>query len=107
MNQRPDIDIVLGQCLAPIPESLLRAHARGEVLFIAGAGVSRDAGLPDFRKLVVEVYEELDSAVYSVISRIPSSNNNQEAPDLSNLRDGQKAEVKRFQRGEYDVVGYA
>lgn len=104
MNQRPDIDIVLGQCLAPIPESLLRAHARGEVLFIAGAGVSRDAGLPDFRKLVVEVYEELDSAVYSVISRIPSSNNNQEAPDLSNLRDGQKAEVKRFQRGEYDVV---
>ena len=107
MTQTPDIsgrDIVLGQGLAPIPERLLLAHARGEVLFIAGAGVSRDAGLPDFRKLVVEVYEELDSAVYSVISRISSSNNNQEAPDLSDLRDGQKAEVKRFQRGEYDVV---
>ena len=107
MTQTPDIssrDIVLGRGLASIPERLLLAHARGEVLFIAGAGVSRDAGLPDFRKLVVEVYEELDSAVYSVISRIPSSNNNQEDPDLSNLRDGQKAEVKRFQRGEYDVV---
>ena len=107
MTQTPDIssrDIVLGEDLAPIPERLLLAHARGEVLFIAGAGVSRDAGLPDFRKLVVKVYKELDSAVYSVISRMPSSNNNQEDLDLSNLRDGQKAEVKRFQRGEYDVV---
>ena len=99
-------DIVLGQGLAPIPEHLLLAHARGEVLFIAGAGVSRDAGLPDFRKLVVEVYKykALDLAVHSVISRISSSNDNEEAPDLSNLEDNQKAEVERFRKGEYDVV---
>ena len=85
-------DIVLGQGLAPIPEHLLLAHARGEVLFIAGAGVSRDAGLPDFRKLVVEVYKykALDLAVHSVISRISSSNDNEEAPDLSNLEDNSK-----------------
>ena len=96
MNQRPDRDIVLGEGLAPIPESLLRAHARGEVLFIAGAGVSRDAGLPDFRDLVVKVYEEQDPAVHSVIS------DNGQAPPELNAR--QKAEVERFRKGEYDVV---
>ena len=96
MNQRPDRDIVLGEGLAPIPESLLLAHARGEVLFIAGAGVSRDAGLPDFRKLVVSVYEELDSAVHSVISG--------GGQETSKLDARQKAEVKRFCKGEYDVV---
>ena len=87
---------MLGQGLAPIPERLLLAHARGEVLFIAGAGVSRSAGLPDFRDLVVKVYEELDPAVHSVIS-----DDGQDPPELNA---GQKAEVKRFQRGEYDVV---
>lgn len=99
MTQTPDIssrDIALGQGLAPIPERLLRAHALGEALFIAGAGVSRDSGLPDFRDLVVKVYEELDPAVHSVIS-----DDGQDPPELNA---SQKAEVKRFQRDEYDVV---
>lgn len=99
MNQRADIysrNIVLGRGLAPVPERLLLAHARGEVLFIAGAGVSMDAGLPNFRELVVKVYKELDPVVHSVIS-----NNSQGPQDLT---DEQKAEVKRFCKGEYDVV---
>ncbi len=120
MTQTPDIsnrDIVLGKGLAPIPERLLLAHARGEVLFIAGAGVSRDAGLPDFRELVVKVYEELDPAVHSVISkkrillRIYNSQNRElysvtsyNGQDTPSLTAGQEAEVERFQRGEYDVV---
>ena len=98
MNQRSGTggrDIVLGQGLAPIPERLLLAHARGEILFVAGAGVSRSACLPDFRGLVIKVYKALDSTVYSVIS--------DDGP-RSNLNAGQKAEVERFQRGEYDVV---
>ena len=45
----------LGPALAAIPERLLLAHARGEVLFIVGAGVSRCADLPDFRGLVLKV----------------------------------------------------
>ena len=99
MNQRADIysrNIVLGRGLAPVPERLLLAHARGEVLFIAGAGVSRDAGLPDFRELVEKVYKELDPVMYSVIS-----NKNQAPPDLT---DDQQAELNRFRKEEYDVV---
>ena len=99
MNQRSDTggrDIVLGQDLVPIPERLLLAHARGEILFVAGAGVSRSACLPDFRGLVIKVYKALDSAVYSVISG--------DGPGSSNLNAVQKAELKRFQKDEYDVV---
>ena len=33
----------MGPGLAAIPERLLLAHARGEVLFIAGAGISQPA----------------------------------------------------------------
>ena len=120
MIQKPDIsgrDILLGQDLARIPERLLLAHAQGEVLFIAGAGVSRDAGLPDFRDLVVKVYEELDPTVHSVISkkrillRIYNSQNREvysvisyDGQDPPELNASQKAEVERFQKGEYDLV---
>lgn len=52
--------IPLGSGLAAIPERLLLAHARGEVLFIAGAGISQPATLPDFRGLVLRVYAQLD-----------------------------------------------
>jgi len=44
-------DIALGPDLPPVPERLLLAHARGEVLFICGAGVSQPAGLPLFKGL--------------------------------------------------------
>ena len=107
MNQTPDIgsrNIVLGQGSAPIPERLLLAHARGEVLFIGGAGISKAAGLPDFRDLVVKVYGTLDSPMHSVISKISPSNDGQKDPDVSKLDDGQKAEFKRFQGGDYDTV---
>jgi hypothetical protein len=90
--------------LAAIPERLLLAHARGEVLFIAGAGVSQPAGLPDFRGLVLRVYAELDMAVYAVISSIPEKAHNQWSTDLSGLSNQQAAEVKRFINSDYDVV---
>ena len=41
--------ISLSPGLVAIPEKLLLAHARGEVLFIGGAGISKPADLPDFR----------------------------------------------------------
>ena len=97
-------DIVLGAGLPPIPEGLLLAHARGEVLFICGAGISKPAGLPDFRELVLDVYQELDAAVYEVISGLPHDACNQWQADCSGLTNNQAAEVRRFIARDYDVV---
>lgn len=96
--------VSLGSGLAAIPERLLLAHARGEVLFIAGAGVSQPANLPDFRGLVLKVYSQLDTAVHAVISGIPREACNQWIVDLSSLTNQQAAEVNRFIDGDYDVV---
>lgn len=96
--------ISLAHKLPAIPERLLLAHARGEVLFIVGAGISRPAKLPDFRGLVLKVYEKLDAAVHAVILSIPSTAHNQYKIDLSSLTNQQAAEVKRFINGDYDVV---
>ena len=43
-----------------VPESLLRRHEDGRVVFFAGAGVSKAAGLPDFRELVIQLFEALN-----------------------------------------------
>ena len=96
--------ITLGSGAAAIPERLLLAHARGEVLFVAGAGISQPAGLPDFRGLVVKVYAQLDTAVHDVIYAIPRGACNHWNADLTGLTNQQAAEVKRFVGGDYDVV---
>ena len=96
--------ISLGSTQVAVPERLLLAHARGEVLFIAGAGVSQPAGLPDFRGLVVQVYAIVDPVVHSVVSLIPRSEKNPQNVDLSMLTYRQAAEVTRFVSGDFDVV---
>ncbi|MDE0508894.1 MAG: SIR2 family protein [Gammaproteobacteria bacterium] len=96
--------ISFGEGLAAVPERLLLAHARGEVLFICGAGVSQPAGLPDFRQLVLDVYETLDPPVYEVLTEVPASACNQWQANSAGLTDRQSAEVKRFVIGDYDVV---
>jgi len=95
--------IPFGPNLPAIPERLLLAHARGEVLFIAGSGISRPT-LPDFRELVLQVYSTLDPAVHAIISQIPSNTPNNFLPNLSPINEGQAAEVMRFTRKDYDVV---
>lgn len=42
-----------------IPDSLLRAHEEGRVVFFCGAGISYPAGLPGFCKLVDDIYDVL------------------------------------------------
>jgi hypothetical protein len=96
--------ITLGSGLAPIPERLLLAHARGQVLFVAGAGISKHSGLPDFRDLVLKVYAQLDRPVHTVLSSVPATAHNQWKVDLSGVTSQQAAEVKRFIMGDYDVV---
>ena len=94
----------LGDGLAAIPERLMLAHARGEVLFICGAGVSMPADLPDFRELVLKVYARLDQAVHGVLANLPAGACNNWETDCSALTERQTAEVKRFILGDYDVV---
>jgi NAD-dependent SIR2 family protein deacetylase len=94
----------LGHGLCAIPERLLLAHARGEVLFICGAGISRPAGLPDFRQLVLEVYAKLDTSTHSILTELPPGACSQWQANCSGLTDRQTAEVKRFILGDYDVV---
>jgi hypothetical protein len=96
--------ISLGKKLVPIPERLLLAHARGEVLFIAGAGISLPAGMPDFRGLTLKVYEKIDPAVYKILIEIPRNACNQWIPNVSSLTHRQAAEVKRFVMGDFDVA---
>ncbi|MEX0760681.1 MAG: SIR2 family protein, partial [Tistlia sp.] len=96
--------ISLGAGLATIPERLLLAHARGKILFICGAGVSNPAGLPDFRSLVIDVYQKLDAGVHTVLKTLPLGICNQWETNVSDLNDAQRAEVKRFILGDYDVV---
>lgn len=107
MASNPTIDdrvIALGPGLSAIPERLLLAHARGEVLFLCGAGISRPAGLPDFRQLVLDVYQSLDTSTHSVLNGLPRGACNQWQADCTGLTDGQTAEVRRFISGDYDVV---
>lgn len=93
-----------GNGLAAIPERLLLAHARGEVLFICGAGISSPAGLPDFRQLMLDVYARLDGVVHSVLANLPAGACNQWQANCAGLTERQTAEVKRFIAGDYDVV---
>jgi len=80
------------------------SHARGEVLFICGAGISRPANLPDFRELVLDVYAVLDTGVHAVLTDLPRVACNQWAANCTGLTERQAAEVKRFIVGDYDVV---
>ena len=100
----------LGKGLPKLPERLLLAHGRGEVLFLAGAGVSRSAGLPDFRELVLHVYKKLDPPVHEILTQLKCRTCEPWQPCAcptaarSNLTAGQTAEVRRFRLREYDVV---
>jgi hypothetical protein len=91
--------IPLGPGLPAIPERLLLAHARGEVLFIAGAGVSKPAGLPDFRELVIKICARLDAGLHTVIKDIPRAVCNRWQVDCSSLTNMQAAEVNRLIAG--------
>ena len=94
----------LGPKLPPIPERFLLAHARGEVLFVCGAGVSMSSGLPDFRELVCEVYRTLDPSVFDVLCCLDAKMEDSRKLDCSSLDDKQKAEIRRFIRRDFDIV---
>lgn len=99
-----DREVSLGEGLPKIPERLLRAHGKGEVLFVCGAGVSVPAGLPEFRELAMKVYEALDPAVHRAIKDVPKGACNLWEPNCESLNPSQVAEARRFVAGDYDVA---
>jgi SIR2-like domain len=112
-----DDDVVtFAEGLPPIPEKLLLARDRGEVLFITGAGISRPApsSLPSFRELVVRVYDRLDAAMAAKLHAILDQENDARATGsvprtswtdhTAGLNASQQAELRAFTDDEFDVV---
>ena len=97
-------EIALREGLMKIPERLLLAQARGKVLFVCGAGVSRPAGLPLFRGLVKMVYESLDPPVHAVLDELDRRRDSDWRASCGGLNEVQTAEVGRFSAEEYDVA---
>ncbi|WDO01513.1 hypothetical protein C3Y05_018020 [Aeromonas allosaccharophila] len=62
-----------------IPDSLLQAQEEGRVVFFCGTGISYPAGLPGFKGLVEQIYQ-------------------QNGTDLSEI------EREAFKRGQYDAT---
>lgn len=96
--------LALGPGCCHLPERLLLAHGRGEVLFITGAGTSMPAGLPDFRKLTLDVYQKLDGPLHSALVSVPAGVCNHWEISPANLKPYQIAEARRFIQGDYDVA---
>ena len=48
-----------------VPDDLLRFHEDGKVVFFCGAGISKGAGLPDFKGLVKRIWKEIGNNALS------------------------------------------
>ena len=99
-----DAEVVLGRKCAALPERLLLAHARGQVLFLAGAGVSMSgpACLTSFRDLVLEVYRRLHDPLFPVLQELAGQG--PVPPKGPALTAHQKAEARHFETQQFDVV---
>lgn len=95
---------MLREDLMRIPERLLLAQARGKVLFVCGAGISKPAGLPLFGELVKMVYEKLDPAIFGVLQTLKLHPGRDWKTACSGLDEAQTAEVGRFLHDEFDVA---
>ncbi|RVG14950.1 SIR2 family protein [Sinorhizobium meliloti] len=99
-------EVHLGAGLPSLPEELLLARDRGEVLFIVGAGASYPAPskLPDFGGLVSDIYDIVDPAMSDAIKAVREKDGPtwDKAPQL--LSHQQRTELKFLCQREYDVV---
>jgi hypothetical protein len=109
--------VFLEPSLPGLPLDLLLARDRGEVLFLTGAGVSRPppSNLPDFRGLVVDICNRVDTALAAALNAWIAETENARAANppcdpqpwtafAAALDPGQKAEFNRFVSGDYDVA---
>lgn len=106
--------VYLAPGLPGIPEELMLARDRGDVLFMTGAGVSmaEPSNLPLFRGLVLEIASRLDArlgaAMEAWVGAFEARNQGDPIPPASMFADEldprQHAELARFVRGDFDIV---
>lgn len=106
--------VYLAPDLPGIPEELMLARDRGEVLFMTGAGVSmaEPSNLPLFRGLVLDIAKQLDARLGAAmelwVEALRSRKRDDPIPPTSTFAEDldprQHAEFNRFVRGDYDMV---
>jgi hypothetical protein len=99
-------EVFLGPGLPTLPEDLMLARDRGEVLFVVGAGASYPApsNLPDFAGLVADIYRLVDQPMSLAIDEVRSDGGPSWDAVTQLLSHQQRTELKFFCQKEYDVV---
>jgi hypothetical protein len=86
-----------------IPNLLIRKWRDGEVLFLAGAGVSVPSNLPLFEGLALEVYEYLRDPLFAILKKaMKSPDNRAEILHEARLPPAQQVEANLFFDKEFD-----
>lgn len=106
-----DALIYLDEGLPGLPEDLMLARDKGDVLFLTGAGVSAPppSNLPNFRGLVCEIAKELDGRLGQAMQEWMDAQKTADSPPkpqdfMADLDPRQSAEFKRFVSNEFDMV---
>ena len=85
-----------------IPNDRLQKWRDGKVIFLAGAGVSRPAGLPLFQGLALGMYKHLGDPVYSALNDGDDTDRLERARSRTDLSSRQKIEVELFLENQLD-----
>jgi SIR2-like domain len=85
-----------------IPNSLIRKWRDGKVLFLAGAGVSKPAGLPLFKGLALDIYRHLNDGVLAALTAGRDGGRRERMLGNSALSARQKIEAELFLDNQLD-----
>ncbi len=88
-----------------VPIELLNHHKENKVLFICGAGISKDSKLPLFKGLVKDIYQKIDKYIYDFIE-LNEKNSTLTVEHIANskLTVAQKAELMAYIDEQYDFL---
>ena len=85
-----------------IPNDLIREWRRGELLFLAGAGVSVPSRLPLFEGLALGVYKLLGDPLFDVLTKASQASGREKVLNDANLSPDKRVEANLFFDRQYD-----